>query len=233
MARNLTARFGDALQEPNVQLALLLEAEVASSTIRYWTGLGALEWNAVEWTGLGGLIGVGTIEETDDLKATGVAVTLRGVKAADVSLALNELRLNKPGSIRLAAFEAGHLLGEGDDLLGEEAYEVVIGEGSDVIGEGADVLGESVAEFWFGVPEGGLIVDPKIIFKGRFDAAVHDDGDPSAPVLQVNFESDLIDLERPHERRLTDEAQKARYAGDRSLEFIATLQDREIIWGRR
>lgn len=235
MSRDLSDGLSEAIQQRSVQLALLLEAEVASSTVRYWTGLGTLQWNDVEWTGLGGLIGVGTIEETEDLKATGVSVTLRGVKAADVSLALNELRLNKPGSIRLAAFEAGHLLGdtEAGDLFGEAAEEVELGEGADYLGDGAHVFGHSVPETWFGTPEGGLVLDPKLIFRGRFDAAAHDDGDPEAPVLSVNFESDQIDLERPKERRMTDESQKALYPGDRALEFMAKLQDKEIIFGRR
>ncbi len=234
MARNLSERYALALTERRAELALLMEAEVASGFVRIWTGLGPMPWNSVEFTGLGGLIGVGTVEESgDDLKATGVSVSLRGVKAADVALALNELRLNKPGRIWLATFEPGHLLGEGADLLGEPAYEVEIGEGGDVLGEGANVLGESVAEMWIGVPEGGLIDPPKILFKGRFDTAVHDDGDPSAPVLTVGFESDQIDLERPKERRFTDAAQKALYPGDRAGEFIAKLQDDDIVWGRR
>lgn len=234
MARNLSERYGLALTERHAELALLLEAEVASSTVRIWTGLGDMAWDGRTFTGLGGLINVGAVEESgDDLKATGVSVSLRGVKAADVSLALNELRLNKPGRIWLAAFEPGHLLGENGDLLGEPAYEVEIGESGDVIGEGPNVLGESVPEMWVGVPEGGLIDSPKMLFRGRFDTAVHDDGDPAAPVLSVNFESDQIDLERPKERRFTDEAQKALYPGDRAGEFIASLQDKEIVWGRR
>jgi hypothetical protein len=205
MARNLSERYGLALVERHAELALLMEAEVASGFVRIWTGLGPMPWNGVEFTGLGGLIGVGTVEESgDDLKATGISVSLRGVKAADVSLA----------------------------LLGEPAYEVEIGEGADVLGEGANVLGESVPEMWIGVPEGGLIDPPKIIFKGRFDTAVHDDGDPTAPVLTVGFESDQIDLERPKERRFTDAAQKALYPGDRAGEFIAKMQDAEIVWGR-
>lgn len=234
MSRNLSERYGLALIERHAELALLLEAEVASGFVRIWTGIGPMPWNGVEFTGLGGLIGVGTVEESgEDLKATGVSVSLRGVKAADVSLALSELRLNKPGRIWLATFEPGHLLGEAGTLLGEPAYEVEIGEGADVLGEGGNVLGESVPEMWIGVPEGGLIDSPKIIFKGRFDTAVHDDGDPTAPVLNIGFESDQIDLERPKERRLTDAAQKALYPNDRALEGIAALQDKELIWGRR
>lgn len=234
MARNLSERFDLALTERNVELALLLEAEVASGFVRIWTGIGPMLWNGVEFTGLGGLIGLGAVEESgDDLKATGVAVSLRGVKAADVSLALNELRLNKAGRIWMATFEPGHLLGENGDLLGEPGYELEFGESGDVFGEGGHILGESVGEAWIGVPEGGLIDSPKILFKGRFDTALHDDSDPTAPVLAVNFESDQIDLERPKERRLTDEAQKALYPGDRAGEFIGPLQDKEIVWGRK
>lgn len=50
--------------------------------------------------------------------------------------------------------------------------------------------------------------------------------------IQVTAENVLVRLERPVVRRFTDQDQKSRYPGDRGLEFIAGLQDKEIFWGR-
>ena len=50
--------------------------------------------------------------------------------------------------------------------------------------------------------------------------------------ISVTAENVLIKLERPTVRRLTDQDQMSRYPGDRGLEFIASLQDKEIFWGR-
>jgi hypothetical protein len=48
----------------------------------------------------------------------------------------------------------------------------------------------------------------------------------------LTAESRLIDLERSRERRYTSEDQKIDYPNDKGLEFIADLQDKEIVWGR-
>lgn len=50
--------------------------------------------------------------------------------------------------------------------------------------------------------------------------------------IQVTAENVLVRLERPVVRRFTDQDQKSRYPGDRGLEFVAGLQDKEIFWGR-
>jgi hypothetical protein len=50
--------------------------------------------------------------------------------------------------------------------------------------------------------------------------------------LSVTAENVLIKLERPTVRRFTDQDQKSRYPSDRGLEYIASLQDKEIFWGR-
>ena len=51
--------------------------------------------------------------------------------------------------------------------------------------------------------------------------------------ISVTAENVLIKLERPTVRRFTDQDQKSRYPSDRGLEFIASLQDKEIFWGRK
>ena len=51
--------------------------------------------------------------------------------------------------------------------------------------------------------------------------------------ISVTAENVLIKLERPVVRRFTDQDQKSRYPSDRGLEYIASLQDKEIFWGRK
>lgn len=69
------------------------------------------------------------------------------------------------------------------------------------------------------------------IFMGRMDTmSIQEDGNTAT--LQLTVENVLIDLERPRLRKYTNEEQLQRYAGDNSLETVAALQDKEIIWGR-
>jgi hypothetical protein len=50
--------------------------------------------------------------------------------------------------------------------------------------------------------------------------------------ISVTAENVLVKLERPVIRRLTNEDQKSRFPSDRGLEFVASLQDKEIFWGK-
>src|SRR5690606_17159231 len=89
------------------------------------------------------------------------------------------------------------------------------------------------ARLWLGaMTEGGEIVaDPIPIFAGRMDVMNIDEGSETSTIV-MSAENQLIDLKRKDDLRYTDAAQQALYPGDRGLEFVAALQDRELIWGR-
>lgn len=87
---------------------------------------------------------------------------------------------------------------------------------------------------YFGVlnDSGAIIDDPYIAFKGRMDImTIDEDGETST--ISVTAESRLIDLDVSRERRYTDADQKIDFPDDKGLEFIADIQDKEIIWGGR
>ena len=75
------------------------------------------------------------------------------------------------------------------------------------------------------------IVDtPYKLFSGYVDTmSIIETGNESS--IQVSVESKLISLERAKDRRYTDRDQKELFSGDKGLEFVDDLQDKEIIWG--
>lgn len=77
---------------------------------------------------------------------------------------------------------------------------------------------------------GALIVDPFLAFSGRLDVPDITMGGDQVTIT-VSYESRLIDLDRPRERRYTDEDQQADYAGDLGFEYVPALQDPKIPWG--
>ena len=79
---------------------------------------------------------------------------------------------------------------------------------------------------------GAILADPKIVFRGRLDTAEIDDSDPENPVIKLQYENEMIDLERPREWRYTDEHQQQLHSGDTGLRYVAALQDQDVIWGR-
>ena len=76
-----------------------------------------------------------------------------------------------------------------------------------------------------------VISDPYTIFDGFMDVMkVEDSGDTAT--VGVSSESQLISLERPLVKRYTPEDQAITYPNDKGLEYVAGIQDDEIIWGR-
>jgi hypothetical protein len=77
---------------------------------------------------------------------------------------------------------------------------------------------------------GALIGDPFIVFKGKMDVLQIDESGESA-TLSMQCENRLIDLNRTKLRRYTPDDQKVLYPNDRGLDFVASLQEKELAWG--
>jgi hypothetical protein len=69
------------------------------------------------------------------------------------------------------------------------------------------------------------------VFSGELDQMNIEEGGDTC-VVSVTAENVLIKLERPIIRRFTNEDQKSRFLNDRGLEYVASLQDKDILWGR-
>ena len=79
--------------------------------------------------------------------------------------------------------------------------------------------------------EGDVTANPVVMFSGFMDTMVINDGAETA-TIQITVENRLIEFERTRGRRYTAEDQKIDYPNDKGLEFVAEMQEKEIIWGR-
>ena len=70
-----------------------------------------------------------------------------------------------------------------------------------------------------------------VLFKGRMINLTVTDT-PDGSTVTVQSESRLIDLERPSNLRYTKESQNFLHSGDTGFNRIASIQDKEIIWGK-
>jgi|TARA_R110000744_G_scaffold152542_1_gene266660 hypothetical protein len=78
---------------------------------------------------------------------------------------------------------------------------------------------------------GDLIASPVILFSGFMDVmTIEDNGETST--IQVSAENKLIAFQRTAVRRYTAEDQKIEHPTDKGFEFVAKIQEKEIIWGR-
>lgn len=77
----------------------------------------------------------------------------------------------------------------------------------------------------------GVISDPIVVFSGFMDTMIIQDGESTA-TIQVTVENRLIEFERTRVRRYTAEDQKIDFPTDKGLEFVAEMEEKEIVWGR-
>jgi len=93
-----------------------------------------------------------------------------------------------------------------------------------------DYQGRS-GKLWLGFIDsaGVLIVDPTLIFSGRMDTMPIVIGGNDNKV-QITIESRLSDLFRPRIRRYNNADQQERYTGDKGMEFVEQMVEKELIW---
>lgn len=87
---------------------------------------------------------------------------------------------------------------------------------------------------WLGLLDASnaLIADPFLCFKGRADKP-DIVPDPTHTVISVAYESRLIDASRRRERRYTSEDQQISVPGDLGFDYVPSLQDKQLTFGRR
>lgn len=77
-----------------------------------------------------------------------------------------------------------------------------------------------------------VIADPFQSFVGLLDVPeIKDEGESTT--ISITYESRLVDLQRPREFRYTHESQKILYPDDLGFEYVASIQEQEITWGRQ
>lgn len=99
MPRTLT---GDVIAELTAKtLCPILFAEIAfvSGPSYFWTGAGTINWNGHDWVGVGRCGSVSEMEESDEIRATNLVLTLSGIPSDLVGAALTECRNGKPVTI--------------------------------------------------------------------------------------------------------------------------------------
>lgn len=202
--RNLDTRlqgaFGDPVFQPFYALALFFD----EGTVRFWTGVGDLVLGGITYTGLGNLLEISSVDETSDLSARGIDVTLSGVQTSLLSLALSSQYQGRKCILYFGAFSS-------DDMLKED---------------GDFILTEAGDKIKLELTLGGF----NTVFVGYMDKMdIQDAGETSTITLKV--ENKLIDLERPRNARYNQGYQQSIYPNDKGFNYVADLQDKEIVWG--
>lgn len=208
MSRDITSALAEALAKEIVQPFYAIDLFFDSPNDTYlWTGLGELSYAENTYYGIGSFLGVDIVKETSDISAVGAEITLSGVDSSITSLALSEPYQGRACNIYFGLKLDGSLLKEDGLLLFQE--------------DGFSSLNLELD---------GEAATAKI-FSGYMDQMDILEG-PETSTISLKAENRLIDLERVRPIRFTSAYQKSLYPGDLGLDFVETLQDKQLTWGK-
>lgn len=97
----------------------------------------------------------------------------------------------------------------------------------------AEIKQGASGKVYFGLLDGQQVInDPILLFSGKLDIpSISDEGEFAE--ITITYESRLIDLERPRINRYTPEDQKRLFPGDLGLDYVPSIQDKKVVWGRK
>ena len=208
MSRDISSDLIETLSDDVIHPFFAIELFFDTSTLRFWSGVGELDFGDNIYTGSGNMIAVSAIDETSDISAQGARLTLSGLPSEMISLAINE-----PYQGRKCFIYFGTLDVTGDRLTQQNGHLILNQDNSAILGEGD--FRDTITQ----------------IFSGYIDQMNIDEG-PETSQISVAVESRLIDLQRPRNRRYTDANQKSRFPNDKGFEFVESLQQKKFAWGR-
>ena len=205
MSRDIAPLVVEELSKPLLEPFFTVELDFDSAPLYMWTGYGNLTIGDKTYLGAGQVLNISSVSETTEMEAKGATITVSGIPSSFLSLALQEPYQGRECRIFFAVIVNQRILQENGDLIFTEAGDILLTEAS----------GITLTE----------------IFSGELDQMnIEENADTS--VISVTAENVLIKLERPVVRRFTNEDQKSRFPNDRGLEYVAGLQDKDILWGR-
>jgi hypothetical protein len=187
-----------------------VDGNLHDRVLRLWTGFGTLVYNGQDYYGTGNLLDISSVEESTEIGAKGATLTLSGVPSEVISLALTEAYQGRTCDIHFGLIQKGSLELESSQEVLQDYIKLE---------DGGKITLERV------------IVDLTQLFTGYMDQMSIDEG-PDTSTVQLKVENKLIDLERARVGRFTSQHQKSIYPEDKGLDFVESLQDTTLNWGR-
>lgn len=206
MSRDISSTTVAELSKEVIAPFFAVDLDFDSAPLYLWSGYGDLVIDDKTYLGAGQFLDISSIAETTEMEAKGASITMSGIPSGFLALALQE-----PYQGRECRIYFGVVLGS-KGILQESGSFLLLEDGGLFLTEDSGV---NLTE----------------IFSGELDQMNIEENVDSA-IITVTAENVLIKLSRPVIRRFTNEDQKSRFPNDLGLEYLASLQDKEIFWGK-
>tara|TARA_R110000744_G_scaffold256728_2_gene372230 strand:- start:1867 stop:2751 length:885 start_codon:yes stop_codon:yes gene_type:complete len=205
----LTRGFDGTTAASHSSGATVTGGTIISAPLYFWTGTGDTTIDGITYIGTGTLMQISSIKETAEIQAAGATLTISGIPADLLSLALSVPYQGRIGKIKFGLIDADNNL-----LELESAFNMLAESGIDIGLESVD--------------QSNVLVD---MFVGYMDQMNINEGSETS-TISLSLESKLLDLDRPVVRRYNNESQKAFFPNDKAFEFLNDLQSKDLSWGR-
>ena len=110
MSRDLESALVTEITAPVLRPIILYEGLFTGGAVRFWNGIGTLTAMGNTYTGAGNLLSLSDYQETQDLQAQGIILSLSGIPTTLLSIALLEPYQGREINIYLAALDASNAL---------------------------------------------------------------------------------------------------------------------------
>ena len=110
MSRTLTTSMRNALVADTVRpiylVRMVFDSSESPAELNLWSGVGDLSYDGETYLGVGDLLGISEIKESADISATGMNISLTGVKSSLIAVAKDHEYQGRPLTVRLGAFNS-------------------------------------------------------------------------------------------------------------------------------
>ncbi len=105
MSRALTGALDTALQVGHARPIILIKVNTLDGDLLVWTGQGNVSFNSETYIGMGDVIGISEVGESNELGAQGLTLSMSGIPQDKVTIAISKIQHNRLATIWLGALD--------------------------------------------------------------------------------------------------------------------------------
>lgn len=106
LTSGMTAVTTADVVRPAYFVRMIFDSGESPNVLNIWNGIGDLAYGGNTYTGTGDLLSISQITETADIQASGINVSLAGVKSSLIVIAKDHEYQGRPLTVSLGAFDA-------------------------------------------------------------------------------------------------------------------------------
>ena len=95
---------------PAYFVRMVFDSGESPNVLNLWSGVGDLAYGGNTYTGVGDLLSISAVAESSDMSATGINVSITGIKSSFIVIAKDHEYQGRPLSVSLGAFDANGAL---------------------------------------------------------------------------------------------------------------------------